>query len=81
MDPTTLVVLNDGEPLPPVRISCAVIVPGYFGEKTVKWITRIEVADANAQVFTRRKGWAGLHRPTRSRFDQRIMNRHLTSPW
>ena len=55
LDPTTLVVYEmNGEPLPhrhgfPARV----IVPGYFGEKHVKWITRIELAKAMRRVFTR----------------------------
>jgi DMSO/TMAO reductase YedYZ molybdopterin-dependent catalytic subunit len=73
MDPTTLVVYEmNGEPLPhrhgfPARV----IVPGYFGEKHVKWITRIEVADANATGFYEAQGWGpDFIVPTRSRFDQ-----------
>jgi DMSO/TMAO reductase YedYZ molybdopterin-dependent catalytic subunit len=73
MDPTTLVVYEmNGEPLPhrhgfPARA----IVPGYFGEKHVKWITRIEVADANAKGFYETQGWGpDFIVPTRSRFDQ-----------
>jgi DMSO/TMAO reductase YedYZ molybdopterin-dependent catalytic subunit len=73
MDPTTLVVYEmNGEPLPhrhgfPARA----IVPGYFGEKHVKWITRIEVADASAIGFYEKQGWGpDFIVPTRSRFDQ-----------
>ncbi|MEY2519787.1 MAG: hypothetical protein QOF24_1546 [Verrucomicrobiota bacterium] len=73
MDPTTLVVYEmNGEPLPhrhgfPARV----IVPGYFGEKHVKWITRIEVADASAIGFYEKQGWGpDFIVPTRSRFDQ-----------
>jgi DMSO/TMAO reductase YedYZ molybdopterin-dependent catalytic subunit len=73
MDPTTLVVYEmNGEALPhrhgfPARV----IVPGYFGEKHVKWITRIEVADANAKGFYEAQGWGpDFIVPTRSRFDQ-----------
>jgi len=73
MDPTTLVVYEmNGEALPhrhgfPARV----IVPGYFGEKHVKWITRIEVSDANAKGFYEAQGWGpDFIVPTRSRFDQ-----------
>jgi DMSO/TMAO reductase YedYZ molybdopterin-dependent catalytic subunit len=73
MDPTTLVVYEmNGEPLAhrhgfPARV----IVPGYFGEKHVKWITRIEVADADAKGFYETQGWGpDFIVPTRSRFDQ-----------
>ena len=73
MDPTTLVVYEmNGEPLPgrhgfPARV----ILPGYFGEKSVKWITRIEVADESAIGFYEKQGWGpDFIIPTRSRFDQ-----------
>lgn len=72
MDPTTLVAFEmNGEPLPdrhgyPARV----IVPGYFGEKHVKWLTRIEVADANAKGFYETQGWGpNFIIPTRSRID------------
>ena len=72
MDPTTLVVYQmNGEPLPnrhgfPARV----IVPGYFGEKHVKWITRIEVATADAVGFYEKQGWGpDFIVPTRSRID------------
>src|SRR6266403_3307027 len=50
LDPTTLVVYEmNGKTLPhrhgfPARV----IVPGYFGEKHVKWLTRIELTGADA---------------------------------
>jgi len=61
LDPTTFVAyqMNDA-PLPrrhgyPVRI----LVPGRFGEKSVKWVTRIALADAEHDVkgFYERQGW------------------------
>ncbi|MEP6937294.1 MAG: molybdopterin-dependent oxidoreductase [Chthoniobacterales bacterium] len=73
MDPTTLIAYEmNGEPLSdrhgyPARA----IVPGYFGEKHVKWITRIEVIDGSAQGFYEKQGWGpDFVVPTRSRFDQ-----------
>lgn len=60
MEPTTLLAYEmNGVPLPhrhgyPGRV----IVPGYFGEKHVKWLTRIEVTDANAKGFYETQGWA-----------------------
>jgi DMSO/TMAO reductase YedYZ molybdopterin-dependent catalytic subunit len=46
------------------------IVPGYFGEKHVKWLTRIEVTDANAKGFYETQGWGpDFITPTRSRID------------
>jgi DMSO/TMAO reductase YedYZ molybdopterin-dependent catalytic subunit len=72
MEPTTLLAYEmNGAPLPdrhgyPLRV----IVPGYFGEKNVKWLTRIEVADANAKGFYETQGWGpDFMVPTRSRID------------
>src|SRR5881227_1659558 len=53
LQPTTLLAYEmNGAELPdrhgyPLRL----IVPGYFGEKHVKWLTRIEVTDATAKGF------------------------------
>src|SRR5215831_20562251 len=70
MEPTTLLAYEmNGMPLPdrhgyPLRM----IVPGYFGEKNVKWLTRIEVTDANAKGFYEAQGWGpDFIVPTRSR--------------
>jgi DMSO/TMAO reductase YedYZ molybdopterin-dependent catalytic subunit len=72
MEPTTLVVYEmNGQPLPhkhgyPARI----IVPGYFGEKHVKWLTRIEVTTSDAKGFYETQGWGpDFIVPTRSRID------------
>jgi len=72
MEPTTIIAFEmNGEPLPhrhgfPARV----VVPGYFGEKHVKWITRIEVADSNAKGFYETQGWGpNFIVPTRSRID------------
>jgi DMSO/TMAO reductase YedYZ molybdopterin-dependent catalytic subunit len=72
MAPTTLLGYEmNGVPLPdrhgyPLRV----IVPGYFGEKHVKWLTRIEVTDANAKGFYETQGWGpDFIAPTRSRID------------
>ena len=59
MEPTTLVAYRmNGEAIPdrhgyPVRV----VVPGLFGEKNVKWVTRIEVVDYNAKGFYEQQGW------------------------
>src|SRR5438132_5238365 len=46
------------------------IVPGYFGEKHVKWLTRIELTGANAKGFYETQGWGpDFITPTRSRID------------
>ena len=72
MAPTTLLAYEmNGAPLPdrhgyPLRV----IVPGYFGEKHVKWLTRIEVSDMNAKGFYEAQGWGpDFITPTRSRID------------
>ncbi|MDQ6624519.1 MAG: molybdopterin-dependent oxidoreductase [Verrucomicrobiota bacterium] len=73
LEPTTLVAYEmNGEPLPqrhgfPARL----IVPGYFGEKSVKWLTRIELADDKAIGFYEKQGRGpNFIVPTRSRIDQ-----------
>jgi DMSO/TMAO reductase YedYZ molybdopterin-dependent catalytic subunit len=72
MKPTTLLAYEmNGVRLPhrhgyPLRV----VVPGYFGEKHVKWLTRIEVTDANAKGFYEKQGWGpDFIVPTRSRID------------
>lgn len=72
MDPTTLLAFAmNGQPLPrdhgyPVRV----IVPGMYGEKNVKWVTRIELVDHDAKGFYEQQGWGPDFRvPIRSRFD------------
>ena len=72
MDPTTLVVYEmNGDPLPerhgyPARV----IVPGLFGKNNVKWVTRIELVDADAKGFYEKQGWGpSFVVPTTSRFD------------
>lgn len=72
MDPATIIAYEmNGVPLPhrhgyPARV----LVPGYFGEKHVKWLTRIEVATAEAKGFYETQGWGpDFVVPTRSRID------------
>jgi DMSO/TMAO reductase YedYZ molybdopterin-dependent catalytic subunit len=69
LDPTTLIVYQiNGEPLPrkhgyPVRV----IVPGMYGEKNVKWVTRIDVATGDEKGFYEQQGWGPNFMPyTRS---------------
>jgi DMSO/TMAO reductase YedYZ molybdopterin-dependent catalytic subunit len=70
--PSTLVALQmNGESLPvqhgfPARI----LVPGRYGEKNMKWLARIELADHDQPGFYQREGWSedGVVR-TWSRFD------------
>jgi DMSO/TMAO reductase YedYZ molybdopterin-dependent catalytic subunit len=81
MEPTTLVAYEmNGEPLPqrhgfPLRM----IVPGLYGEKNPKWLTRIELLnEADARLhrrhgcgFYKEQGWGreGDVIPTQSRID------------
>jgi DMSO/TMAO reductase YedYZ molybdopterin-dependent catalytic subunit len=72
MEPTTLLAYDmNGVRLPhrhgyPLRV----IVPGYFGEKHVKWLTRVELTDPNAKGFYEAQGWGpDFTAPTRSRID------------
>lgn len=60
MNATTLLAYEmNGQPLPakhgfPVRL----LVPGLFGMKNPKWITRIEVVDYNFQGYWEASGWS-----------------------
>jgi DMSO/TMAO reductase YedYZ molybdopterin-dependent catalytic subunit len=72
LDPTTLLAYEmNGVSLPhrhgyPLRV----VVPGYFGEKHVKWLTRIELATDDAKGFYETQGWGpDFITPTRSRID------------
>jgi len=72
LEPTTILAWGmNGVGLPhrhgyPLRA----IVPGYFGEKHVKWLTRIELTGANAKGFYETQGWGpDFITPTRSRID------------
>ena len=72
LEPTTLLAMGmNGVELPdrhgyPMRA----IVPGYFGEKHVKWLTRIELTGADAKGFYETQGWGpDFIVPTRSRID------------
>ncbi len=72
LDPATLVAFEmNGEPLPNKHgFPARVVVPGYFGEKNVKWLTRIEVTGPDAEGFYEKQGWGpNFIVPTRSRID------------
>ncbi len=80
MERSTLVAYEmNGEPLPqrhgyPARI----LVPGLFGEKSVKWVTRIELVDFDAQGFYEQQGWGPeFVVPTRSRFTEPDLSQPL----
>lgn len=72
LDGTVLVAYEmNGVPLPdrhgfPVRL----LVPGMYGEKSIKWLTRIEVVTGDARGFYEQQGWGpDFVIPTRSRID------------
>ena len=80
LEPTTLLAYEmNGEPLPsehgyPLRL----IVPGLYGEKSAKWLTRLEVVDQSdprlqtrhGLGFYREQGWdLDSAIPTQSRID------------
>ncbi len=72
MTETTLVAYQmNGVPLPPRHgYPARLIVPGLVGEKSVKWVTRIELVDHDAKGFYETQGWGPdfvLH--TMARFD------------
>jgi len=94
MEPTTLVAYEmNGEPLPrrhgfPLRL----IVPGLYGEKNPKWLTRIELLDeADGRLhrrhgcgFYKQQGWGreGDVIPTHSRIDApQVRGDHFESPF
>lgn len=70
MDPNTLVAYRmNGEPLPhrhgyPARL----LVPGYFGEASVKWVTRIELLDHETKRYYEQQGWEPKTVPITSQF-------------
>jgi DMSO/TMAO reductase YedYZ molybdopterin-dependent catalytic subunit len=69
LEPETLVAYAiNGEPLPQRHgFPARVVVPGLFGEKNVKWVTRIEVIDHDAKGFYEQQGWGpSFDVPTRS---------------
>jgi DMSO/TMAO reductase YedYZ molybdopterin-dependent catalytic subunit len=79
LEPTTLVAYRvNGEELPdrhgfPARL----LVPGAYGETSVKWLTRIEVLDAPRDGFYERQGWRAEFVHTMSRIDRPLGLRPL----
>jgi DMSO/TMAO reductase YedYZ molybdopterin-dependent catalytic subunit len=72
MDPATFVAYEiNGGPLPQTHgYPARIVVPGMYGEKSVKWVTRIELVDHDAKGFYEQQGWGpDFVVPTRSRFD------------
>lgn len=72
MEPSTLIAYEmNGALIPPRHgFPARVIVPGLFGEKNVKWVTRIELIDHDAKGFYEQQGWGpSFVVPTTARFD------------
>ena len=82
MEPTTLVAYQmNGEPLPERHgFPARVIVPGLFGEKNVKWVTRIDLVTEETKGFYEQQGWGpNFVVPTVSRFTEPGFDRPLTA--
>jgi DMSO/TMAO reductase YedYZ molybdopterin-dependent catalytic subunit len=79
LEPTTLVAFRlNGEELPdrhgfPARL----LVPGAYGETSVKWLSRIEVLDGPRDGFYERQGWQAEVVHTMSRIDRPLGLRPL----
>ena len=79
MEETTLVVYRmNGDPLPdrhgfPARL----IVPGGYGEMSVKWLDRVEVLDEAEQGLYESQGWRAERVHTMSRIDRPLGRRKL----
>lgn len=60
LEPTTLVaVYMNGARLPDVHgFPARVLVPGIYGMKHVKWLTRIEVVNYDYQGYWQQRGWS-----------------------
>jgi hypothetical protein len=60
MHPDALLVYEmNGDPLPPKHgFPLRLLVPGLFGMKNPKWITKIEAANFDFQGFWERSGWS-----------------------
>jgi DMSO/TMAO reductase YedYZ molybdopterin-dependent catalytic subunit len=72
LEPTTIVAyLMNGQALPdrhgyPARV----LVPGTYGEVSVKWVNAIELTDEPVEGYYERQGWRPYLVQTTSRFDR-----------
>ncbi len=59
LDPMTLLayMMNDAPLLPAHGFPARMIVPGIYGMKHCKWITKIEVVSSNFQGYWQQQGW------------------------
>ena len=72
MDQATFVAyeMNDAPLTQTHGFPARILVPGMYGEKSAKWVTRIELVDHDAKGFYEQQGWGpDFVVPTRSRFD------------
>jgi DMSO/TMAO reductase YedYZ molybdopterin-dependent catalytic subunit len=60
LEPTTLLAVHmNGAALPQEHgFPARMLVPGIYGMKHVKWITRIEVVNTNFQGYWQQRGWS-----------------------
>ncbi len=93
-EPTTLVAYEmNGEPLPPGHgFPIRLIVPGLYGEKNPKWLTRLELLNeedgrlhrTHGCGFYKEQGWGqfGDRVPIHSRFDApQVFGDHFAEPF
>jgi DMSO/TMAO reductase YedYZ molybdopterin-dependent catalytic subunit len=60
-DGTLLAYEIDGEPLTPEHgFPMRILMPGLYGQKMPKWITRIEFTDADDLGFWEQQGWSNI---------------------
>ncbi|MBI2848942.1 MAG: molybdopterin-dependent oxidoreductase [Chloroflexi bacterium] len=58
---TVLAYEMNGEPLPPEHgFPARLLVPGIYGMKNVKWLTRIEAIDYDYKGFWQEQGWSDI---------------------
>src|SRR5581483_5458862 len=81
LEPTTVVALRmNGQTLPPGHgYPARLLVPGIYGMKHVKWITRIQVTNQDYQGYWQTRGWSDPA-PVRitSRIDTPVGNTNVT---
>ena len=60
MEPEVILAYEmNGEPLPPSHgFPARLLVPGRYGMKSVKWVTRIEAVDYDHQGYWEERGWS-----------------------
>src|SRR5689334_7384909 len=62
LQPNTLLIYEmNGEPLPPDHgYPLRILMPGLYGQKNPKWLTRIEFIDTKYQGFWEKQGWSDV---------------------